>query len=405
MFLFSSSGNFFLSKRGVIYRLFLVWLLVSSIYYIDTLFTGEFAFELEEGFGHKLAKYLISIFFSFFFLIKSSAYFFAIGPIFFIFLAALLVFANDQVGVASITALTVGSMLGYIATFESWKNSAEDIARVVVFSGFVVGLFSVLEFLFFSENFHSYWLATGGMRSISTMFNPNNLGLYVGACLILYAVAGFSGAFGGLVVFFLIFALISSGSRTAWVSLALVFIASVASDLDLRRALFVRIKKRFLLFILFVVLVLVGINYIFLLAPSEQYESTHRGMDMYTASIRMENFILYFEKLDWSIVLPDWLGVRDAFVQDNVFLSVLNSFGLLLCMVTGIIILASRNFLLKSRDPVSKAWRWVVVYYFVSGLSGSFINSFPNNQLFFIALGAFIVRPVRLAATFPAKAV
>ena len=144
---------------------------------------------------------------------------------------------------------------------------------------------------------------------------------------------------------------------------------------------------------------LVGVFGVFVLAPFDQYDSTYRGMDLYTASIRAENLIGYYEEIDWTVFFPDLLGVRDLFVQDNFFLVFLNSFGFILCVVTMFFVLASRDFLVKTRVVHFKAWRWVVVYYFISGLSGSFVNSFPNNQLFFIALGSFLVRPKNITVT------
>ncbi|EJW0797529.1 O-antigen polymerase, partial [Escherichia coli] len=37
-------------------------------------------------------------------------------------------------------------------------------------------------------------------------------------------------------------------------------------------------------------------------------------------------------------------------------------------------------------------WRVVFIYFLISGLSNSFINSFPVNQLFFISCGYYIYK-------------
>ncbi|EEL2474692.1 O-antigen polymerase, partial [Salmonella enterica] len=37
-------------------------------------------------------------------------------------------------------------------------------------------------------------------------------------------------------------------------------------------------------------------------------------------------------------------------------------------------------------------WRVIFIYFLISGLSNSFINSFPVNQLFFISCGYYVYK-------------
>ena len=113
----------------------------------------------------------------------------------------------------------------------------------------------------------------------------------------------------------------------------------------------------------------------------------NRGGDLYTASVRWNNFFAYLEQMDLFSLLPDVLDKRVDHVQDSVYLILVNTFGL----VGFVILLILSGICMRSGPRLPEngrlAWGILLTYYIVSGLSGSFINSFPNNQLFFIVLG------------------
>jgi hypothetical protein len=144
-------------------------------------------------------------------------------------------------------------------------------------------------------------------------------------------------------------------------------------------------------------------------SPPVEIEIVNRGADLYTASIRWDNFIRFINAIDLYLLIPDINGQRTDFVQDNFYLVILNSFGVigLLMLFT---IFSVHLSLRRSKDLDMFAWKLVFAYYMVSGLSGSQLNSFPNNQLFFLSLGAVYVLDMRFlrrnltnAQTLPTK--
>ncbi|EDR7169661.1 O-antigen polymerase, partial [Salmonella enterica subsp. houtenae] len=46
----------------------------------------------------------------------------------------------------------------------------------------------------------------------------------------------------------------------------------------------------------------------------------------------------------------------------------------------------------KNIDESISVWRVIFIYFLISGLSNSFINSFPVNQLFFISCGYYVYK-------------
>jgi hypothetical protein len=289
-------------------------------------------------------------------------------------------------------------MVGLISFFRIHHDKSRDISRTIVLSGFIVGVFSILELTIFSENLIGYWAVTGGVRSISTLFNPNNLGLYLGVCLLMLALTGYSKRNLVIIGLPILFGFLMSGSRTAWVSFFATFVflsltRGSAGSL-LRRVLF----RNF--YLLTVLTALIAIFVIFLPIMLQILELDHilsenRGVDFYTADIRLQNFFAYISSLNFMSLFPDFLDERSGFIQDNLYLIVFNSTGIfgLILLIIFFMVAFRRNFYIPKIDAT--IWGAVIFYYLISGLSGSFLNSFPNNQLFFLALGAILI-PVYL---------
>jgi hypothetical protein len=366
-----------------------IWLFVSAFYYADTLFSGVFVLDMEEGFSHKLSKYVVCALISFCLILKSRSLFVGGASAIMFSLLVLQLLLLGSPNLFSTTVLTLITMAGLSCTLQIYPRSTRLIARSIVWSAALVGCISGVELTLLAENFISYWTSTGGVRSISTMFNPNNLGLYLGAALILLPWATQSGLAMISLAMPILFGFAVSGSRTAWFSLAVCLLALLLapkSGKELRRTIF---KYKKTMWLVAVGMLAVGSFFINTIAEIG-IDSEGRGTDLYTASIRWTNFVAYLEQIDEYSLFPDINDRRVDLIQDNAYLIVFNTFGLILCFILSLTLLN-----LKRGPPLADngnlAWIVLFFYYLISGLSGSFINSFPNNQLFFIALGASFV--------------
>ncbi|EAW3059112.1 O-antigen polymerase, partial [Salmonella enterica] len=111
-----------------------------------------------------------------------------------------------------------------------------------------------------------------------------------------------------------------------------------------------------------------------------------------------ENFITYMNSIDFDMLLPDFLDKNINLISDNFYLVLLNYFGII-----GVYIVFFISVLLfyynmqtkdfdKNIDESISVWRVIFIYFLISGLSNSFINSFPVNQLFFISCGYYVYK-------------
>lgn len=378
------------ARRAPLLLALCVWLFISAFYYAQTLFSGEFVLDLDEGFAHKFTKYVIGGGISAYLILRSRNFF--VGGVSLLMLLALAyhLMLGGAPNLFATTVLTIGAMAGFASTLQVYPTATRSIARVVVLSGASVGCFSVIELTLLAEKFVGYWAATGGVRSISTMFNPNNLGLYLGAAFLILPWAAFSRRTSVALAAPILFGLVASGSRTAWVSLILCLLVLFLlpnTGRGLRRA---AIRYRYLLWIM-LALTVATIPLAMKIIDNFGIESENRGTDTYTASIRWTNFEAYVEQIDEYSLLPDLSDKRTERIQDNVYLVLFNTFGMGGFMVMLMALAAGMRPGPILPENGRLAWRLLLAYYLVSGLSGSFINSFPNNQMFFIALGGALV--------------
>jgi len=298
--------------------------------------------------------------------------------------------ANGVPNLFATTILTLMTMAGFSSTLHVYPAATRSIARALVLSSAAVGCFSVIELTLLAEKFIGYWAATDGVRSISTMFNPNNLGLYLGAAFLILPWAAFSRRMTVALAVPILFGLAASGSRTAWVALIVCLLGLLLSPSAGRRLRQDAIRYRWLLG--GVLTLVVAVMPVIMMFTNELgIESQNRGADIYTASIRWTNFIAYIEQIDVHSLLPDLLDKNTNRIQDNVYLILFNTFGMVGFMFMLMVTVMGLRSGPKLPDNGRLAWSILLVYYLVSGLSGSFINSFPNNQLFFIALGGALV--------------
>lgn len=377
-----------LRPKKWLYTLIAMWMFFSAFYYLDTLVTGEFAAGYDEGVYHKIVKYIMCFAISFFLCVAGRAYILLLLTFFVLLVCGFAILVMGMPLSLSILSLSITAlMLPFCLIPQTAKSYLPVINRVIVFSGFLVGIVSIVELTILAPVLESYWAATGGVRSISTLYNPNNLGLYASICLILIffqPISLMSRIFLSMPV---LVSFIGSGSRTAWVAIIAVFFVMVITSKDLRGKIFKITARNLLIGLLVILLAVTSFLALSILVADSGIESSNRGADLYTASIRVENFFGYIKALDIDILLPDLTGLREMYIQDNFYLTVVNSFGIVGVFLFLVFFLVFFRFS-PMKDAHARPWVYVFVFYLISGLSGSQLNSFPNNQLFFISLGA-----------------
>jgi hypothetical protein len=252
--------------------------------------------------------------------------------------------------------------------------------------------------LFFADKFISYWQATGGIRSISTLFNPNNLGLYLGVCLILAPTTKIKLIKKIILLIPIIFGLFMSGSRTSWVALTCILIFQFLFDRKHRNGVTKFTQKRPATIITALTIILCGVtfaNYFIGLVDIGDIDSEFRGASLYTADIRISNFNSYISSIGWQTLIPDFADQSISHIQDNFYLIIINTFGIVITVFGVIFFLSTNRIIAREEDDSLRMWRWVFAYYLISGLSGAFISAFPNNQIFFLSLGAVFIPAMR----------
>lgn len=130
--------------------------------------------------------------------------------------------------------IVIGAFFGFVHIGSKITPRVEkEVVHILVFSGFIVALNLFFEFLFMVPILGNYWEKTGDFRSISTLLHPNNLGIYLGAILIIGIHSdkiNISNIEKVLIYLPIFGALMLLGSRTAFLSLfAAVLIAAVAA--------------------------------------------------------------------------------------------------------------------------------------------------------------------------------
>ncbi|EJF3845615.1 O-antigen polymerase, partial [Salmonella enterica] len=147
---------------------------------------------------------------------------------FFIILSVASVVIDSVVTVYATTMLIIATMLGFSQIIVYLSNDMSRINIVLLWTGVIVGTISVLELTVFYDYMVSYWISTGGIRSISSLLNPTNSGAYSAIIILIALATNIKNKFRkSLFVLMPMITLISSGSRTAWLSLALTLLLTV----------------------------------------------------------------------------------------------------------------------------------------------------------------------------------
>lgn len=377
-------------QRVLLSRLVYAWLLISALYYASTLFTGRFQALYSVSEFHKGFKYAAALGLSAWIASAVGVHRTVIASMMLLAVAATLVLLNGSLSISAVTLLSNAAFLGFILLIRVLDGSVSRLTSVLIWSGVLVSLGSIVELTLLRGNLLTYWSQTGGVRSISTLLNPNNLGLYQGACLTLWGYMfnkGRASLFPGVI---LMFSLVASGSRTAMVAMMLMAVVAVVWDRSIFAAIKARVKAHAIAFFCLATAGIVSVFAVDSISATENIESYKRGTDLHTLELRAKFANRFIEASDWTLLAPDIHRIREVFVQDNAFLSLLNSHGFIVVgMLCWLLITIPRQ--ITQADPEDLwAYRHLLVFYLVSGLSNSFLNSFPNNQLFFIAIGAWL---------------
>lgn len=366
------------------------WLIISSMYYASTLFTGQFHTQYSANELHKGLKYVTGLALSAWLAWALCIHRIIIASGILLAIAALVILLNDTLSPSAVTLISNAAFVGFVLFIRLADRGVDRLTSVLIWSGVMVGIFSIVELGVLRNNLLTYWGQTGGVRSISTLLNPNNLGTYQGACLTLWAYMFNKGRASLPPGLIMMFSLVASGSRTAMVGMILMALIAVLWDKTIYAAIRARIKNHMLAFVGLMVAGLAAIYAVEMISELEDIASFKRGADLHTLVLRQQVAARFADTADWTLVRPDLWGIREVFVQDNAFLSLLNSHGAIVAGLLLWLLVTLPRVAIQANVDYLQAYRHLSIFYLVSGLSNSFLNSFPNNQLFFIAAGAWL---------------
>jgi hypothetical protein len=231
-------------------------------------------------------------------------------------------------------------------------------------------------------------MATDDYRSVSTLLNPNNLGIYLGAALLLlFSLTKHAVLLKVLFSTIIFTALLMTGSRTAFLS----FICA-GSIFYLLRGGWESFIKRLVIFSLSALFFILAL---WLFVVMGVFSLPERAFDFYTATIRLEKYFSYLINIDYTYILPDFYGYRIVEVSESGYFNYLNALGVPAAFMLFFYVL---YFLFSSKSGglvlPKGVFGIIFLYYLVAMIFENVLMSFPNNQFFFIALGASIASAV-----------
>ncbi|EFI0756532.1 O145 family O-antigen polymerase, partial [Escherichia coli] len=173
------------------------------------------------------------------FIYKKFNYFFVL--FFFLFLSVASALFSGAVTIYATTMLIIATMISFCLIIPLFSYNMVKVNRVLLWTGVIVGTISVLELTVFYNYMVSYWAATDGIRSISSLLNPTNSGAYSAIIILIALVTNIKSLFKrALFLIMPMITLISSGSRTAWLSLGMTLLLTVV----LRDSASIRLRKK-----------------------------------------------------------------------------------------------------------------------------------------------------------------
>jgi len=372
-----------------------IWFFLSAFYYAGNFLSGNLIVGVDEDLVHRLAKYAVALLICFVYLLVRPSWnllsfysFIAILSISFIFMAG----SGLDVLYPVTLLLVICSFAGF--TYISADLPDRDVSTIldyVIYSAFLVSLITFYEYYFMWPVLGGYWEATGGYRSVSTLLNPNNLGVYLGcALIILFLRKKFPLWIRVCFILSISAAMLMSGSRTAVVSLILPVLFGAIFNGFFK----VRVKPLILLFLLSLcLLVYLSVN------AFSFYDFGGRFSDMQTASIRLAKYSHFLLSFDYTYFTPDFNSARTYYVSESSYFHFLNSFGLLISLLFCVfcVFLFRPDLGRAKAGPSIRVLAFIFFYYLIVFFFENAFLSFPNNQLFFFAAGA-LMRPIKYTA-------
>ena len=175
--------------ESLLFIFFLTWIFTSAFYYAPNLVSGDVLSNRNTNLEHKALKYVIALIISFGFLAiyksKKAIYLYLLFSLNATLLAFFHLSDYDVTTGFDITIVAISflgfSLIGSRLTDENTKI----LLHTITASCLLISPISFIEYLFFEPILGDYWENTGGFRSISTLLNPNNFGIYLGAGMII----------------------------------------------------------------------------------------------------------------------------------------------------------------------------------------------------------------------------
>ena len=345
--------------HNALIRVLVLWFFVSASYYAGNFISGDVLADRRPNLGHQAFKYIVIVAISFVIVFLAKSRIFLLLYLYLFLVLGFLLFIQ-YFGVNVVYAINFHimftSFVGLIFIFS--KLDSADLKKIIiciVFSGILVSFISYYEYLFMEPVLGDYWRNTGGYRSISTLLNPNNLGMYLGATILLLLKSKAMSGYKPIILIILLSSLLMSGSRTAVV--ALVFVVIVTSIFSSSGS--INLKN------LIGWLVAMGGGVMFLLF--NQWDAPERMVNMETATIRVNKYADYILSVDASYLLPDFNGVRIDAVSENAYFYLLNAFGLLFFLFSVFVLsvfFQVRDFGERSLEGL--AFKSVFLYYLIA---------------------------------------
>lgn len=361
--------------KDVFFYLFLLWILVSSLYYFPNLLGGYIAHDREPGIISVLFKYIICLIISLYALRSNPFSFFLLFLL--LFFAVIMWFdfflIENFLGANYIVVMLVilASFFGFPSLYSIFTYAQkEKLLRFIVFSGFLVSLIALYQFFFLDHLYSEYYSSIGSVRLVSSLLNPNNMGVYVAACLFLLLTSKISSLVKFSISPFLFFSIFMSGSKTALFSFLAVFLIYFIFEVKsgFEKNIFIFILIFFLGFLAFL-----GFYYL----------QDNRLFDLYTGELRVDMQADFLLNIDIRYFLPDFNNDRFHLVQENSYLMILNSLGFLGLLLFFLFFLFFYGFYIKRT-----VWLYLLFYYLLVLSLSNFLNSYPNNLLLFFSLGS-----------------
>ena len=291
----------FISKNKLVFVIAL-WFLLSPFYYFSNFYTGDLISELDVGLFHRLLKYVVAALICILILLNRPNLiicflylFFSVCLLLFLFLGLEVFDTRIQIALLLVFVSFSGFMLlpSYLT-----DDQLNLILNSVVLSALFVSFISFYEYFYMWPVLGDYWRATGGYRSVSTMLNPNNLGVYLGASLLillLYSKFTFFLRFSAIII--ITCALLMSGSRTAIVSTVISLLFGLFFSQ--------RFKVRLSYLLCFIIFLIVLFGFLVFVLMSG-YLISDRYFNLETAFIRLDKYFSYLSMFDSSYFFPDF---------------------------------------------------------------------------------------------------